>query len=178
VPSVGADTTVPVDIGIGDVSLRRTVIYMAWVLGMAYFFANVEVQIEGAAGWAGSLPTWRVEKHWLLDIFWGGRAMTGYHAWAFSFMALVFFSPLAFNGRARWRDAALALAGLMTFWMVEDFLWFVVNPAWGYARFTPELVTWHKHWLLGVPVDYWVGLGGAALIIFLRHRPRRRKAVA
>ena len=36
---------------------------------LAYAFANVEIQIEGSAGWAINLPTWRIEKHWLLDIF-------------------------------------------------------------------------------------------------------------
>jgi len=159
-----------------DASWRRSAFYLAWVLVMAFFFANVEVQIEGGAGWAGALPTWRIEQHWLLDIFWGGRAMTGYHAWVFSFMALTFFAPLAFNGRARWRDAMLALAGLMVFWIVEDWLWFVINPAWGWQQFGPAYVPWHKRWLLGVPTDYWIGLGGAALILYLRHRPRAKKA--
>ncbi|MEJ8826851.1 hypothetical protein WKW80_33435 [Variovorax humicola] len=157
-------------------SVRRTAGYLAWVLLMAFFFANAEIQIEGSAGWAANLPTWRIEKHWLLDIFWGGRAMTGYHAWVFPFMALVFFAPLAFNGRWTWRDAALALAGLMVFWMVEDFVWFVANPAYGWAHFDPAHVAWHPHWLLGAPVDYWIGLGGAMLILLRLHRPKRTKA--
>jgi hypothetical protein len=164
-----------VEVGTSDVGWRRTAMYLAWVLVMAFFFANAEIQIEGGAGWATSLPTWRIEHHWLLDIFWGGRAMTGYHAWVFSFMALVFYSPLAFNGRSRWRDAGLALCGLIAFWIVEDFLWFIINPAWGWGQFKPELVTWHKHWAMGAPVDYWVGLGVIALILYFRHRPLRHR---
>ena len=152
--------------------IGRTVVYLVWVVVMAYFFANAEIQIEGGAGWAANLPTWRIEHHWLLDIFWGGRAMTGYHAWVFTFMALVFFAPLAFNGRWRWRDAGLALVGLMVFWIAEDFMWFIVNPAYGWGRFNPVDVPWHKHWLFGAPVDYWVGLGAAALILYVRHRRR------
>ena len=69
-----------------------------WVAVLGFFFAMVEIQIEGPAGWAASLPTWRIESHWLLDIFWGGRPMTGYHAWVFSFMALVFHLPVFING--------------------------------------------------------------------------------
>ncbi|MET0543273.1 MAG: hypothetical protein ABWZ88_16120 [Variovorax sp.] len=153
--------------------IARTAGYLAWVLVMAFFFANAEIQIEGGAGWATSLPTWRIEQHWLLDIFWGGRAMTGYHAWVFTFMALVFFAPLAFQGRWTWRDAGLALAGLIVFWIAEDFTWFIVNPAWGWERFRPELATWHKHWVLGAPVDYWIGLAVAALILAVRHKPAK-----
>ncbi|WP_407669535.1 hypothetical protein [Paraburkholderia heleia] len=44
-----------------------------------------------------NLPTWRIEHHWLLDIFWGSRPMTGYHAWVFPFMALFFHLPPLFN---------------------------------------------------------------------------------
>ena len=151
-------------------SWRRTAIYFAWVLVMALFFAEVEIQIEGGAGWASALPTWRIESHWLLDIFWGGRPMTGYHAWVFSFMALVFFAPLAFNGRATRSDALLALAGLMVFWVVEDLLWFLLNPAYGWPHFAPVHIAWHKRWFAGAPVDYWGGLGGAALVLWVRAR--------
>ena len=151
----------------------RTLAYVAWVLLMACFFAEVEIQIEGASGWAAKLPTWRIESHWLLDIFWGGRPMTGYHAWIFSFMALAFFAPLVFFAQYTWRAAAQALAGVMLFWMVEDLAWLVFNPAFGWSRFTPDYVPWHKHWLLGVPADYWIGVGGAALIFcFVNRRTR------
>jgi hypothetical protein len=152
---------------------RRVAGYLAWVLAMAVFFSEVEIQIEGAGGWAANLPTWRIEHHWLLDIFWGGRAMTGYHAWVFSFMALAFFAPLAFTGRWHKREAGLALAGLMAFWITEDFLWFVLNPAFGFARFEPAHVPWHHHWLLGAPTDYWVSLGLAALLVRAVTRPAR-----
>lgn len=158
-------------------SPRRTAIYLAWVLAMALCFANAEIQIEGAAGWAAALPTWRIEHHWLLDIFWGGRAMTGYHAWVFPFMAMAFFAPLAFNGSWRGRDALLALAGLTVFWIAEDFLWFMLNPAYGWARFDPAHATWHRHWLLGAPVEYWLGLAGAAAILMARHRPPSGRAL-
>lgn len=156
-------------------SARRTTIYLAWVVLMAFFFANAEIQIEGGAGWATSLPTWRIEKHWLLDVFWGGRAMTGYHAWVFSFMALVFAAPLAFNARLNRGDAMLALAGLIVFWIVEDALWFVLNPAYGWGRFDPVNVPWHKHWWGGAPVDYWIGTLVVVALLWARHRFAQRR---
>jgi hypothetical protein len=145
---------------------RRLWPMLAWVVLLAFFFAHVEIEIEGAAGWAASLPTWRIEQHWLLDIFWGGRAMTGYHAWVFPFIALVFHFPLLFHGRWHWRLECRALACIMLFWIAEDFLWFVLNPAWGLARFNPAEVHWHKHWLWGAPVDYWIY--SCALVALLR----------
>jgi len=143
----------------------RTSLTIVWVAMLAYFFANVEVQIEGAAGWAAALPTWRIEQHWLLDLFWGGRAMTGYHAWMFPFIALVFHFPAFFFGRWSWRLEARALACIMQFWITEDFLWFILNPAFGLERFTPAFVPWQKHWLLGAPTDYWT-FSATALVLF------------
>ena len=133
---------------------RSLLLLLLWVTLLGYFFAMTEIQIEGAHGWAASLPTWRIEKHPLLDIFWGGRPMTGYHAWVFPFMALAFHLPMVMLGRFSWRLEARCLGSLMLFWIIEDFLWFVCNPAFGLARFTPSFIPWHKHWLCGMPTDY------------------------
>jgi hypothetical protein len=80
----------------------RLLLTLAWVVLLSFFFAQTEVQIEGSAGWAAHLPTWHIEHHWLLDIFWGGRAMTGYHAWIFPCIALFFHFPLFFLPRWSW----------------------------------------------------------------------------
>jgi hypothetical protein len=133
---------------------------------LAFFFANVEIQIEGADGWAAKLPvTFRIEHHWLLDWFWGGRPMTGYHAWVFPFILLFCHLPMAFMGRWSWRLEARSLACAALFWISEDALWFVLNPAFGWSSLYPgnPQVWWHHHWFLGLPTDYWtftaVGLG-------------------
>lgn len=54
-----------------DVAQSLPVILYVGIL--ALFFAKVEIMIESADGWAIALPTWRIESHPLLDIFWGGR---------------------------------------------------------------------------------------------------------
>ena len=95
---------------------------------IGFFFGMTEIQIEGANGWACALPTWRIESHPLLDIFWGGRPMTGYHAWVFSFMLLLFHFPLLLVWRFSWRLEARCTGSLMLFWIIEDFVWFVMNP--------------------------------------------------
>jgi hypothetical protein len=157
----------------GRSSLRGMVGMLLWVCVLAWFFAEVEIQIEGANGWATALPTWRIEKHWLLDIFWGGRAMTGYHAWVFPFIAMFFHFPFFFGMRWSLALEARAVAAVMVFWIAEDFLWFVLNPAFGLARFNPVDVPWHKHWWGGAPTDYWVFLAVAAVLLWFSFRPSR-----
>ena len=143
---------------------------LLWVVLCSFFFANVEIQIEGEQGWAAGLPCWRVENHWLLDIFWGGRALTGYHAWCFSFMALVFHLPIFMGGKFSWQLEARIISCLMCFWIVEDFLWFVLNPAFGVAKFTPKHVPWHKSWILWFPTDYWLFAIVATVLFCLSFR--------
>lgn len=139
---------------------------LAWLVLLATVFAKIEIHIEGDAGWAAKLPTWRIEKHWLLDVFWGGRPLTGYHAWVFGFMFLVFHLPLVLFQHFSWWMEARIMGSLCVFWITEDFLWFVLNPAYGFRRFRPADVPWHLRWLLGVPVDYWVfGVVAAALLV-------------
>ncbi len=133
---------------------------------LSFFFAKVEIAIEGAEGWAAALPTWRIEQHWLLDIFWGGRAMTGYHAWIFTFILLIFHFPIVLLGVWSWPLEAHILACTILFWIVEDFLWFLLNPAFGLARFTRDHASWHKHWFWFAPTDYWTFLAVSFLLFW------------
>lgn len=154
-------------------TLRQLALTLAWVLLLAYFFAQIEIVIEGGAGWAANLPTWRIEEHWLLDIFWGSRPMTGYHAWAFPFIALFFHFPLFFMGHWSWQAECRVLGCIMLFWIAEDFLWFVLNPAFGLARFHAAAIPWHKHWLWLAPVDYWFYSACMIVMLWLSFGKRR-----
>jgi hypothetical protein len=137
------------------------------VLVIAFFLANVEIQIEGAAGWAANLPTWRVKSNWWLEIFWGGREMTGYHAWIFPCITLFFHFPFVFLGHWSWRSEARAIGCILLFWISEDFLWFVFNPDYGIAKFSPGNIPWHLHWWGPAPTDYWVFLSISAALFSL-----------
>lgn len=145
--------------------LLQLALTLLCVAVLAYCFARVEIHIEGDAGWAANLPTWRIEKHWLLDIFWGGRPMTGYHAWVFPFIALFFHFPLFFVAQWSLQLEARVLACLMQFWIMEDLLWFMLNPAFGWKRFHRDHVSWHKNWIFGAPVEYWI-FGLLAALLF------------
>jgi len=146
---------------------------LAWIVLLAALFAQVEIQIEGPHGWATDLPTWRLTSVPSLQLLFGGREITGYHVFVFTFMLAVFHLPLAFSGDFSLRIEARILGSLMLFWILEDVLWFVMNPAYGLARLTPQAAPWHPHWALGVPVDYLVyPTLGAALIVLSFRQPR------
>jgi len=152
-------------------------ILFAFIALLGFFFAMTEIQIEGSNGWASGLPTWKIENHVLLNIFWGGRPLTGYHAWIFSFMFLVFHLPHMIYGRLSLLLEVRIIGSLMLFWIIEDCFWFVLNPAFGVRSFGPEHVWWHKVWLFGIPLDYWTfGILGIVLIIFSFRVKKRLKA--
>lgn len=155
--------------------LVHPALLLLWVFVLGCFFAMVEIHIEGGSGWATSLPTWRVEEHWLLDVFWGGRPLTGYHAWVFSFMALVFHLHFFVRGNWTLKLEGRTLGCIMVFWIVEDWMWFVLNPHFGAHALKPGLVEWHKSWFLGVPTDYWTFMAvGLALFAYSFWPARRR----
>src|SRR4051812_25510323 len=103
------------------------------VLVTAFLFAKVEVHIEGDSGWAEKLPTWRI-KNRLTDLFYGGRPLTGYHLWVQLFVLAMVHVPFAVGLAWSPRAEALVVSFMILFWIVEDFLWFVVNPAYGLRR--------------------------------------------
>ena len=142
-------------------------VFLGFVLAAAFLFAKLEIEIEGEHGWAAKLPTWRVEKHFLLDLFFGGRPLTGYHVWAFLFVFFFFHMPFFWSPGSWTARGELHSVGAYTlFWIVEDALWFVMNPHYGWKKFTKGHIWWHKRWLMGLPVDYWVlGSLAAALLV-------------
>lgn len=127
-----------------------------YLFAICLVLALLEVQIEGANGWASALPTWRVGPRWLLRLTFG-KAITGYHVWLNSLVILWLHLPFWF---APWSSAAeFLIAGTYFLMAVQwDFLWFVLNPHFGMNRFAREHVWWFRNWCLGLPVDYYVGL--------------------
>jgi hypothetical protein len=132
--------------------------------------ALVEIEIEGPYGWAERLPTpYRVSGPLarLFGLALGGKPLTGYNLLMFAATLVAFHLPFAFD--APWTAAReLALLAAWIAWSaVWDFLWFLLNPAYGWRRFRPGNVWWHSRWLWRLPLDYWIAVGaslGLALV--------------
>lgn len=139
-----------------------------YIFILAVSLAILEIQIEGAHGWAKNLPTWRPKDKWFVRIYekiMSGREFTGYHLTMFIFVLLILHLPYVFGLTLTIEHWLRTISLFFIFIVLWDFLWFVLNPHYPLSRFKKEHILWHKKWLLGAPVDYWASLILSFLII-------------
>lgn len=146
----------------------HVIIFLAFIFVAAYMFAKIEVVIEGPKGWAEGFDTWRLPHgHWVNKLFFGNKPATGYHVWMNLFMLyfihmVYLFQPVSLSTELR------LIAFLTLFWITEDFLWFLINPAYGWKKFKKEHIWWHApNWWVIAPRDYFIALPVAALLYYL-----------
>ena len=159
----------------GSTEIRvQHVIFAMFLFATSYVFARLEIEIEGPDGWAAKLPTWRICNKWT-NLFYGGRPLTGYHLWVQVFVLLLVHCPFALGFVPwNWSGELRVIGYLILFFLVEDFLWFVLNPAYGLKKFRAQHIWWHApHWWWIMPRDYWVfgviGVGAYALGAWYLH---------
>lgn len=138
--------------------------YIIYLFALAILHALFESEIEGeTGGWAKNLPTWRISIPYK-KVF-NGKCVTGYHTFMVLIFCLVFHGYFLFNTWTLGKEL-ICIGTLLNYLIVEDFLWFVVNPYYDVKKFFKQKVRWHKKWFLGVPIDYWAFiLTGIYLII-------------
>lgn len=130
-----------------------SVTYFLFIILAAVAAAKLEIQIEGKDGCAKNLPTWKVNNK-LTKLFLGNYPFTGYHFWVvivvLIFLHFPFFLGLVWNIKY---ELEVIAAVLLTA-VLEDFLWFVFNPAFRIKKFNKNDVPWHGTWLGPVPLVY------------------------
>lgn len=131
---------------------------------LAVILALWEIQIEGINGWAGNLPCWRIRKKWIVKIL-GGRPLTGYHFFMISFLTFMVHLPIFFTVWS-WRLECLLLGFLIGLLLIEDFLWFVLNPHYRLKNFKRGKIWWHQRWWGPVPNFFWIGGLIAGLLFY------------
>jgi hypothetical protein len=131
---------------------------------LACILALWEIQIEGKDGWASKVPSWRIEKGWLVKLS-GGRPITGYHFFMALFLITIIHFPLIFTPWS-WRLESLLLGFYVGMVLLEDFLWFVLNPYFGIKSFHKGKIWWHKQWWGPLPSLYWILLLIAIVFIY------------
>ena len=137
--------------------MTQHVLFALYLFAVSAAAALLEIQIEGKQGWAAELPTWRIENA-LTRRLMGARGVTGYHVYAHLFVLLLTHAAFALRlAPFSWNAELRVLAFVVLFWVLEDFLWFVFNPAYGLSGFTKERIPWHAQtWWGFMPRDYWI----------------------
>lgn len=119
--------------------------------------ALLEVQIEGPLGWAAGLPTWRIVLPFSIFGTFGfsDKPLTGYHLYL---CLLLFVLPHFAFFFTKWsfKKELFVLSFYALFTTFEGIFWFLVNPAYGLAKFTPNGATWYRHeaWFI-IPLEYY-----------------------
>jgi hypothetical protein len=137
----------------------ETVFLNFYIFALALVFALLEIQIEGAHGWAANLPTWRSKKQFF------GKPLTGYHLSIFILTLLIFHFPYIFGLTFTINNELRLVSLLLIFIVLWDFLWFVLNPNYPLKNFKKEFISWHKKWFLLAPADYYYGIAFSLLVL-------------
>jgi hypothetical protein len=129
---------------------------------LALWFALIEIEIEGRHGWALRLPTWfrtRGPAGRPYRALSGGKPLTGYHLFMASLPLVILHLPFGYG--ADWSAAAevMVLATYLAFAIGWDYLWFILNPAYGLARFRRGEVWWYPgRWIGRLPFEYYLAV--------------------
>jgi hypothetical protein len=149
----------------------QVILFVLFLLVLSFIFAKVEIAVEGSHGWAERLPTWKLSSnHWVSKMFFGGRQATGYHAWVNLFVFIFVHFAYVFQSFS-WSIELKLISFYILFWICEDFLWFVLNPAFGINRFKKQYIWWHeKNWWFFAPREYFIfiPIGIALFLVALK----------
>jgi hypothetical protein len=133
-----------------------------YLFTLAVTLSALEIQIEGKDGWAGKLPTWRPSTSlWYTKAYiklLSGKELTGYHIVFFLLILLMFHIPYVFGVPFTLFNEVRTLSLMLMVMITEDFMWFVLNPAFGIKRFFSKQVPWHEKRILFFPPEYFFTL--------------------
>ncbi len=135
------------------------VLVFLWILAGFVCMAFWEAYIEGEGPWAAKQVGWEKEISPRFKI-------TAYHFWLYMMIFFFLTLPLA-SSRIDFSDtellnrntrlAGVIISGTTIGLMLEDFLWFVINPKWDIRNWNSEYVYWYP-WIgkgrWQVPVGY------------------------
>ncbi len=141
-------------------------LYLVYVLALAIVMALLEIQIEGEHGWAGELPTWRIRQGLWPKIL--GHEVTGYHTYLNLWIMLFLHLPILFAGWS-WSFELLIIGTYSILFVIEDFLWFVFNPAVGWKRYYQFAKKWHGHFWGPLPAFYYLNSVVGFFLIYLAY---------
>ena len=111
-----------------------------FVFVISIIYSLIEIEMEGEYGWCEKLPT--AKK--VISSF------TFYHLLMMVLIITLFYQQ--FHKKDIW----LIIFYITSFFFIEDFLWFILNPYFTYDKYSKENIPWHKHWVGAQPIENYV----------------------
>ncbi len=130
-----------------------TITYSIYLFVLALLLALIEIEIEGKNGWAAKTETFRKDLtkiRFIKKITWS-QELTGYHLFLNIFLIMFFHIPYFFGFSLTLANEFLILGYYLLFGVTWDFLWFVLNPYYGIAKFKKDEIPWFSQnkWIFG-----------------------------
>lgn len=134
---------------------------------ITFFHALEELEIEGRTkhGWARNLPTKRFCNKFTLFLV--GKELTMYHIYLVLRVFLFYHMTFIFSAWTIKKELNV-LAFISFYFVLEDFLWFLLNPKFRLSQFKKKYISWHKRWAGNfIPVSYVYGILIGIILILL-----------
>ena len=125
-------------------------VYYTLLSGLIY--SLIEIEIEGPNGWCEKLPTCNFVKL-------GSKNMILYHIYMLIYLTITYISMYTFTYNSiSIENVCNVVSNISLFLMVEDVLWFSLNPYYTIGKYTKEDITWHSNqpWIFSVPLDNYI----------------------
>lgn len=136
---------------------------------LAIIFGGLEVEIESETAWADGCDTWMDVSSWYARLYvkiLGGRPLTGYHCWMFLLPLTMFHLPFFMGTKWNISNEINTWSFYFVFCVQWDYLWFILNPIYGFKNYRRENIWWHarEKWIAGFPIGYY-SLVGISVIL-------------
>ena len=130
-------------------------------------YSLMEIEIEGKYGWMVKCPTPTVFKM-------GGKNFTLYHIYMTGFIIMISLitSQITFSSiNSIFQGIFLTSYYTTLFLIVEDILWFILNPYFTLSKYSQKNIPWHANqpWILNSPLHNYIGVGYLLFVSWLLH---------
>jgi len=122
----------------------------------AILFSMLEIEVEGKdGGWAKNIPTSQS----------GIGIFTNYHI----IMNIMIILVVSYSTFILTNNIYIVIFFIISWFAIEDFCWFVLNPYFTIDKYTKKDIWWHSNqpWIYNVPMHNILSFCAIILIIFL-----------
>lgn len=146
-----------------ELSNEKIILIFGFVYVAMVANAFWEAYVEGRNPWDQRKLGWKLKLG-------NNYTLPAYHFWLFVVMwPAMLMLPMVITGW-NWRLAGILTSAYLSGAVLEDFLWYVVNPEVKLSEFGPKFVTYHpwaKIGKLDLPISYVVLLGVSILVWYV-----------